>query len=81
MKKITAEIMKAIVDIWCFDETLAPEGKFYCPDNGVWVGCDNSSGDCWVEEFKTEADVVKWLNDEPVYNANNYALNEREVEV
>lgn len=76
MKLVTASIMKAIVDLWCFEKELAPEGKFYCEDNGVWVGCDNSNGDCWVEEFKTEEDVIKWLNDEPVYDVNNYALNE-----
>jgi hypothetical protein len=76
MEKITAEIMKAIVDLWCFDKKLAPEGKFYCQDNGVWVGCDNSTNNCWVEEFNTEEDVIKWLNDEPVYDANNYSLND-----
>ena len=64
MQLITATQMKAIVDTWCGHPEWAPEGKFYCEDNGVWVGCDNSTNDCWVEEFKTEADVRKWLGDE-----------------
>lgn len=81
MKLVTARGMSAIVDLWCFEKELAPEGKFYCEDNGVWVGCDNSSGDCWVEEFKTEEDVVKWLNNEPVYDVNNYLLNDWAKEV
>jgi len=41
----------------------------------VWVGCDNSHGDCWVEEFKTEVDVRKWLNNEPVLDINDIPLN------
>ena len=76
MKKVTAKTMKAIVELWCEDKELAPEGQFYCSDNGVWVGCDNNYGHCWVEEFKTEEDVIKWLNDEPVCDVNNYTLNE-----
>ena len=63
MKKITAQAMKAIVDLWLESEDLAPVGMFYCIDNDIWVGCDNSSGDCWVEEFKTEEDVINWLNE------------------
>ena len=81
MQLVTADKMKEIVDLWC-DDTIkkkrrhrAPEGKFYCKDGDTWIGCDNSSGDCWVEEFKTEEDVVKWLNGENVYDANNSSLN------
>lgn len=76
MKKITAQEMKNIIDLWLKDNNGAPEGKFYCLDNEVWVGCDNTHACCWVEEFKTEEDVIKWLNDEFVYDVNNYPLNE-----
>ena len=76
MKKVTARVMKAIVDLWCIEKEVAPEGKFYCEDNGVWVACDNSTGDCWVEEFKTEVGAIGWLEDDDEYTANNYALND-----
>lgn len=76
MKKISAEAMRRIVDLWLEDVELAPRGMFYCLDNEVWVGCDNVHGHCWMEEFKTEEDVIKWLNDEIVYDVNNCPLNE-----
>ena len=76
MQKITAQAMKNIVDLWTEDKKLAPYGMFYCLDNDVWVGCDNTTNDCWVEVFKTEEDVIAWLNNEPVYDINNYPLNE-----
>ena len=28
-----------------------PIGKFYEYDNGKFIGLDNETGDCWVEEF------------------------------
>lgn len=76
MKKITAKAMKKIVDLWLEDAELAPYGRFYCFDKGVWVGCDNTTKECWMEEFKTEEDVIKWLNYEFVYDVNDYPLNE-----
>jgi hypothetical protein len=76
MKKITAQEMNNIVDLWTKDKKLAPCGMFYCLDNGVWVGCDNTTNDCWIEVFKTEESVIAWLEDEPVYDINNYSLND-----
>lgn len=36
----------------------------YYIDNGVYVAFDNSTNDCWIEEFKTRKEALKWLNDE-----------------
>lgn len=63
MKKITATEMLTIVQTWCENPQSVSYEQFYCFDNGVWVGCDNPTGDCWVEEFKTEEEVIAWLND------------------
>jgi len=63
MKKITATEMLAIVQSWCDNHKSVPHEQFYCCDNDVWVGCDNTTGDCWVEEFQTEEEVIAWLND------------------
>jgi hypothetical protein len=38
-----------------------PRGLFYKKGETVWVACDNSTGDAWVEEFKTEEKAIKWL--------------------
>lgn len=59
MKEITAQTMLTIVNLWTQDESLAPKGRFYCFDNGVWVGCDNVTGDCWIEEFETKEGVIR----------------------
>ena len=75
MKKITAQAMTSLVDLWLEDAELAPKGKFYCLDNDVWVGCDNTDGYCWVEEFKTEEEVIQWLSEEDEYDMNNYSLD------
>lgn len=75
MRKITAQEMTDFIDLWV-DSKSAPKDRVYCFDNEVWVGCDNTTNDCWVECFKTEEDVVAWLNDEPVYDVNNFPLNE-----
>lgn len=37
------------------------EEKIYCKRNEIFIGIDNSTGDCWVEEFKTEKEVQEWL--------------------
>jgi len=34
----------------------------YCEENGKFVAVDNRSGDCFVEEFLTEAQAVFWLD-------------------
>lgn len=43
--------------------TREPLGKFYAKDNDIFVAVDNSSGDAWTEEFKSESNAVKWLED------------------
>lgn len=40
-------------------------GRFYVkPDEigGKYIGLDNSTGDCWVEEFDLLTECIDWLN-------------------
>lgn len=37
---------------------------FICYDSGMWVACDNSQGDMWVEEFNSLDNACKWLKGE-----------------
>ncbi len=30
-------------------------------EGDMWVGFDNTTGDCWVEEFKTRAETRCWI--------------------
>lgn len=41
-----------------------PKGLFMFEDNGYFIGIDNSTGNCWVEEFITEDLCIKWLKGE-----------------
>jgi hypothetical protein len=36
-------------------------GLFLTKEGGRWVACDNTTGECWVEDFKTGREAVKWL--------------------
>ena len=46
-----------------------PLGRFLHKDGGVFVGIDNSDGNAWTEEFKTEAECLLWLAGEMEVNA------------
>lgn len=42
---------------------LLDEGtKLYAKDGNTWVALNNSTGECWVEEFDTEEETIRWLN-------------------
>lgn len=38
------------------------KGKFIIKDDNVWVAIDNTTNDAWTEEFSSEEDAIKWLN-------------------
>lgn len=42
-------------------KNYAPEGLFMIEENGHYIGIDNSTGECWVEEFITKDLCIKWL--------------------
>lgn len=58
IKLITQEEAKEIID------TRQPIGLFYEIDGDWYVGIDNSTGDAWVEEFKTKEECFAWLKRE-----------------
>lgn len=44
-------------------EKREPIGGFYLEKNGAFIGLDNSTGDCFVEEFKDKETCIAWLED------------------
>lgn len=41
----------------------SPEGLFMGINaDGTWCAIDNSTGDCWVEDFVSLRNAVDWLN-------------------
>lgn len=35
--------------------------KFIAREDCGWTGCDNTTGDCWVEHFDRMTDCLAWL--------------------
>lgn len=69
IKKITKEEGTAFLTNWSMWDEDAPISCFYWEDDSqdgyTWfIGCDNSTNDCWVEEFATEEMCIKWLSGE-----------------
>lgn len=38
-----------------------PLGMFYWQEGNHWIGCDNTTGNAWTEEFITKEDCLEWL--------------------
>ena len=34
-----------------------------CTQKTVWIAFDNTTADCWVEEFATQEQALAWIND------------------
>ena len=40
-----------------------PKRKFYCQNSfESWTAVDNTTGEAWAEDFKTEGECINWLN-------------------
>lgn len=58
---IPAEITE-LINIWCDSREKAKRTRALCFENGVWVAVDNSTKDCWVEEFDDKQKAIDWLD-------------------
>lgn len=66
IKRITPE--KAAEIIECGE----PRGLFFCKETeSRYIGIDNTTGEVWMEEFRTFAECKSWLN------AKAYRLNRK----
>jgi len=64
--KTTPKELAQFVSNWC-DNQMTPEQQkqelLYCQEeDGRFTAVDNSTGDCWTEEFETEAEAIHWLD-------------------
>lgn len=62
--KVSPEELNEYVDRWTDKKELNLDySLLYCQkENFCYVAVDNSSGECYVEEFETEAQAVYWLD-------------------
>lgn len=49
---------------YAINEYSETKGYFFDEKSCRWIAFDNSSNDCFVEEFKTELESIGWLKGE-----------------
>lgn len=64
----TPEEVSDFIDIWAEDRKKAKRTRVLCRDKDAWVAVDNSTGDCWVEDFVSKKDAIDWLNGKELEN-------------
>lgn len=61
IKYITEEQAKRIIESWC--DGKSEQGIYIaaCKENDKYIAIDNSTNECWVEEFRTLKGCKKYL--------------------
>lgn len=60
---VSKEFLNNYVDNWVEKKELPSNvSLIYCEDGNKYIGVDNTTNDCWVEEFESEKDVLNWLS-------------------
>ncbi|WP_236092977.1 hypothetical protein [Bacteroides thetaiotaomicron] len=49
---------------YAINEYPETKGYFFDSKAGKWVAFDNSTNDCFVEEFDKESEAIKWVKGE-----------------
>jgi hypothetical protein len=55
IKKVEGKFLHKVI------EERKPLGLFYHKAGKIFVGCDNRTGEAWVEEFKSRRACIAWL--------------------
>lgn len=59
---VSNEIVSEYIDNWTnHKEQTFKEDKLYCKDGDCYVAIDDSTNDCWVEQFNSEKEAQNWL--------------------
>ena len=63
--KVPIKVINYYIDYWDRHILEDPRKLLYSYDNetGRYVAIDNTTNDCWVEDFKSEEDAIKWLEE------------------
>lgn len=62
--KVEPKVLNYYIDYWCRN-ILDDNRKLlygYDEESGLYIGIDNSNGECWTEEFDSEDACINWLN-------------------
>lgn len=62
IKEVDGPLLIQYIDCWSKNEELSlQEDLLYCKSDGKIIAVDNTSGNCFVEEFKNEKSAKNWL--------------------
>lgn len=61
--KVSAGTLSKYIDYWTRHILEDKRELLYTFDADAWkyIAVDNTTGNCWVEEFNNEIDALKWL--------------------
>ena len=72
---VDERVVKEYIDNWSNNTEQSFNGyKLYCKANDKFVAIDNSTGDCFVEEFKSERETQKWLLGNELTKESDYEI-------
>ena len=64
IEKVDRSIIGEYISCWEEGKSLpVDKDMIYAQDGDLFIAVDNTSNECYVEEFKTEEDVIKWFNE------------------
>lgn len=61
--KVKIKELSKYIEDWSTGLLNNDRDLLYAYDNGKYIGVDNTTDNCWVEEFKTEKEVINWLKE------------------
>lgn len=63
--KVKANVLNYYIDYWTRHILEDDRDLLYGYDDetGKYIGIDNTTDNCWVEEFDSEVDCLYWLNE------------------
>ncbi len=63
VKKVSSEFLDNYISCWAKRKSLpSNDTLLYCKEGNKYIGVDNTTNDCWVEECVSKKEVQKWLN-------------------
>lgn len=63
IKKISEKKGSELINSWIEGKEI-PQELYYFKSKNVFIAIDNSSNNCWVEEFRDIKNCMKYLNGE-----------------
>ena len=58
IKEVSVEYINQVIENR--DDYL--DELLYAFNNDIYIACDNTNGNAWIEEFESKEEAVNWLN-------------------